>query len=106
MEGAPVTNVTVADGRVIAYSEAGDPNGAPVFVLHGTPGSRLGTLTQNPGRIAEAGLRVITYDRPGYGRSTRHRGRRVVDAVDDVATIADDLALQQFAITGGSGGGP
>lgn len=101
-----ITCVTVSNGRVIAYSEVGDPNGAPLFVLHGTPGSRLGALTQNPARVADAGLRVVTYDRPGYGRSTRHRGRRVVDCVEDVAAIAHELALEEFAVTGGSGGGP
>ena len=32
----------------------------------------------DPSRVADAGLRVITYDRPGYGRSARDRGRAVV----------------------------
>src|SRR5439155_10749166 len=50
--------------------------------------------------------RVITYDRPGYGGSARHAGRRVVDCVGDVAAIADVLGIERFAITGGSGGGP
>jgi pimeloyl-ACP methyl ester carboxylesterase len=97
--------VTVADGRVIAYEQVGAPAGIPVFVLHGTPGSRLGSLRQHPERVADAGLRVISYDRPGYGGSTRQRGRRVVDCVEDVAAIADELGLERFAATGGSGGG-
>ena len=100
-----VTTVTVADGRVVAYEQVGDPAGLPVFVLHGTPGSRLGGLQQMSSRVVEAGLRVISYDRPGYGRSTRHRGRVVVDCVGDVAAIADRLALERFAVAGGSGGG-
>ena len=49
---------------------------------------------------------MITYDRPGYGRSTRHPGRRVVDAANDVATIAEALGLTRFAVYGGSGGAP
>ena len=106
MEEDTLTSVTLADGRLIAYEEVGDPAGVPLFVLHGTPGSRLSSLHQNPSRVADAGLRVITYDRPGYGRSGRHRGRRVVDCVPDVAAIADELALEHFAVTGGSGGGP
>jgi pimeloyl-ACP methyl ester carboxylesterase len=98
-------SVTVADGRVLAYEQVGDPAGTPVFVLHGTPGSRLSSLLQHPERVAAAGLRVITYDRPGYGRSSRQRGRSVVDCVADVAAIADELGLERFAVTGGSGGG-
>jgi pimeloyl-ACP methyl ester carboxylesterase len=97
-------SVTVADGRVVAYEQAGDPAGVPVFVLHGTPGSRLG-LHPNRARIAKAGLRLVSYDRPGYGRSTRHRGRRIVDCVGDVSAIADELGLERFAVAGGSGGG-
>jgi pimeloyl-ACP methyl ester carboxylesterase len=60
----------------------------------------------SPSRVAEAGLRLVSYDRPGYGRSTRHPGRRVVDCVGDVAAIADELGLERFAVTGVSGGGP
>jgi len=52
------------------------------------------------------GARVITYDRPGYGRSTRLPGRPVVQAAADVITIADALGYGEFAIGGVSGGGP
>jgi pimeloyl-ACP methyl ester carboxylesterase len=49
---------------------------------------------------------VITYDRPGYGQSDRHPGRRVADCAADVAAIADELGFERFAVRGGSGGGP
>jgi pimeloyl-ACP methyl ester carboxylesterase len=95
-----------AGGRALAYEEAGDPTGVPVFLLHGTPGCRLSGRHPDPSRVSASGLRVITYDRPGYGRSSRHPGRRVVDCVGDVAAIADELEIEQFAVSGGSGGGP
>ena len=98
--------IQATDGRALAYAQIGDPDGAPVFVLHGTPGSRLNGRHPDPSRVAEAGLWVITYDRPGYGRSTRHRGRDVVDCVADIAAIADALGIERFVVTGGSGGGP
>jgi pimeloyl-ACP methyl ester carboxylesterase len=101
-----VATVTVANGRAVAYEQFGDSAGVPIFVLHGTPGSRLSSLRLNSSGVAAAGLRVVTYDRPGYGRSTRSRGRRVVDCVGDVAAIADELGLEHFAVSGGSGGGP
>jgi pimeloyl-ACP methyl ester carboxylesterase len=98
-------SVTTQDGRSLAYEVWGDPEGTPAFALHGTPGTRLNRHPWQD-RVAALGARVITYDRPGYGQSTRHPGRRVVDCVADVAAIADDLGLGRFAITGGSGGGP
>jgi pimeloyl-ACP methyl ester carboxylesterase len=49
---------------------------------------------------------VVTYDRPGYGRSSRHHGRTVADCAADVAAIADALGVERFAVRGGSGGGP
>jgi pimeloyl-ACP methyl ester carboxylesterase len=98
--------VTTGDGRTLAYEELGDPRGNPVFLLHGTPGSRFSGQHPDPERVVQAGLRVLTYDRPGYGQSTRHRGRSVVDCVADVAAIADQLGIDRFAVKGGSGGGP
>lgn len=102
----PAEFVQKSDGRTLAYAEMGDPDGKPVFVLHGTPGSRLSGRHPDPSRVADAGLRIVTYDRPGNGRSTRHPGRDVVDCVADIAAIADALGIERFVVTGGSGGGP
>jgi pimeloyl-ACP methyl ester carboxylesterase len=52
------------------------------------------------------GVRLITYDRPGYGESDRLSGRSVADAAQDVAAIADALGVERFAVVGRSGGGP
>lgn len=90
----------------MAYEETGDPGGLPIFTMHGTPGCRFSGRHPDPARVSAAGLRLISYDRPGYGRSSRHRGRTVVDCVGDVAAIADELGVDRFAVTGGSGGGP
>jgi len=85
MAGASVTQtVAAADGRTLTIAEWGDPDGFPVFLLHGTPGSRfVGQADESA--YASVGARVITYDRPGYGGSDRFRGRRVVDSVADAA---------------------
>lgn len=97
--------VTVPGGRTVAAAEWGDPQGFPIFSLHGTPGSRFGRHPDEDA-VRALGIRLVTYDRPGYGASTRHPGRRVVDCVGDVAAIADALGIERFAVTGGSGGGP
>jgi pimeloyl-ACP methyl ester carboxylesterase len=97
--------ITLPDGRTLAFAEWGDPQGSPIFALHGTPGCRL-NRHPNDDLIVSLGARVITYDRPGYGASDRHRGRAVNDCVGDVAALADSLGIERFAVTGGSGGGP
>ena len=96
---------TATDGRTLCFAEWGDPAGFPVFALHGTPGGRL-NRHPDESKFAAAGARMITYDRPGYGRSDRHRGRAVVDCVADVVAIAAAVGVERFAVTGGSGGGP
>ena len=60
--------VWTAGGRRLAVEVFGDPDGIPVFLMHGTPGSRLG---QHPrGQLLHRlGVRLIAFDRPGYGRS-------------------------------------
>ena len=92
-------------GRTLAVTEYGDPDGTPVLSLHGTPGSRL-RIPPNVADVRTAGLRVITYDRPGYGGSDRQAGRRIVDCVADGVAIADALGLDRFHVAGGSGGAP
>lgn len=104
-ESAGALTATAADGRTLTVAQWGDPRGFPVFSLHGTPGSRF-ARHYDEGAYIEVGARVITYDRPGYGGSDRQRGRRVVDCVSDVSAIADELGVERFAVTGGSGGGP
>ena len=105
MTAATTATTSTADGRTLAFCEWGDPKGAPVFSLHGTPGSRI---TRHPDNelYRRAGVRCITYDRAGYGLSTRLKGRSVAHAAADVAAIADALGIARFAVTGGSGGGP
>ncbi len=92
-------------GGHLAVDVSGDPSGVPVFFLHGMPGSRHGPKPR-PSVLYRLGVRLITYDRPGYGGSSRHKGRSVADAARDVATIADGLGLDHFAVVGRSGGGP
>lgn len=91
--------------RKLRVEVTGDPDGTPVFLMHGTPGSRSGPRPRNI-VLYRMGVRLISYDRPGYGESTRHPSRRVADAAGDVAAIADEYGLDSFAVVGRSGGGP
>jgi pimeloyl-ACP methyl ester carboxylesterase len=97
--------VEAPDGRTIEVHDEGDPGGLPVVVHHGTPMS--GLLYEPHVELARAqGIRLLGYDRPGYGGSDRHPGRSVADCVADVHAIADHLGLERFASWGVSGGGP
>jgi pimeloyl-ACP methyl ester carboxylesterase len=97
--------VRSADGRQLAVRDSGNPSGHPVVYLHGTPGSRVGPFPR--GRVLyELGVRLISFDRPGYGGSDRQPGRRVADVARDVESIVDELELGRFAVVGRSGGGP
>jgi pimeloyl-ACP methyl ester carboxylesterase len=93
------------DGRALTAQWSGDPTGQPVFLMHGMPGSRLGPRPR--GIVLERmGIKLISYDRPGYGLSDRDPGRTVADAGADVERIADALGIDQFSVVGRSGGGP
>jgi len=93
------------DGRILAIEEAGDPNGRPVLVHNGTPNSRH---LYQPITIDAAvrGLRLISYDRPGYGGSSPQPGRSVADCAADVRAICAELGIGRLAMWGVSGGGP
>ena len=97
--------VALSDGRFIAYLDGGDPSGFPIFGLHGTPGCRLSRWPDDS-VYANAGIRYITTDRAGYGQSSRHRGRGVVDEAADLLAVANALNINRFSVVGGSGGGP
>jgi pimeloyl-ACP methyl ester carboxylesterase len=97
--------IVASDGRTLMIEEGGDPAGSPILVHNGTPNSRhlyrswLEDATRNR-------IRLISYDRPGYGGSTPQPGRTVADCAADVRAIAEALGLPRLAVWGASGGGP
>jgi len=97
-------DIVLSDGRRLAYAVWGDPDGAPVFLFHGAPGSRL--FTPDPATMAEVGVRLITVDRPGYGCSDSDPGREILDWPDDIQQLADTLQAAGFAVLAHSSGGP
>jgi pimeloyl-ACP methyl ester carboxylesterase len=93
------------DGRALTFESWGAPGGVPVFLMHGTPGSRKGPHPRHS-VLYKMGIRLIAYDRPGYGGSDPLADRAVAHAAADVEAIADHLGLDQFAVVGRSGGAP
>jgi pimeloyl-ACP methyl ester carboxylesterase len=93
------------DGRTLAIEEGGDLAGRPVLVHNGTPNSRH-LFAPAAADAAARGLRLIGYDRPGYGGSTPQPGRTVAGCAADVRAICAELGIARLAMWGISGGGP
>jgi pimeloyl-ACP methyl ester carboxylesterase len=98
-------SVTLADGRLLAYTDLGAPHGAVVMYFHGAPSTRLDASIFEDA-FAERGVRVISPDRPGYGRSSPQPRRGWEDWPPDVAALADEIGVERFAVLGLSSGGP
>lgn len=91
--------------RTLGYSDYGEPSGIPIFLFHGTPGSRLFGLEGDP-LLERYGIRVIAPERPGYGLSDPKPNGELADWAADVAALADHLGIDRFHVAGESGGGP
>jgi len=96
--------VSATDGRRLDVIVA-DGTGPPLLFHHGTPMSKV-LFAPWADAAAAAGLRLVTYSRPGYGASDRHEGRTVADCGDDVRAILDALEADRCVTAGWSGGGP
>lgn len=97
--------VALPDGRRVCLVTHGNPQGQPVFLLHGTPGSRLGhEFADQPAK--DRGIRVLCPDRPGIGRSDPKPGRTIVSYATDIREVALALGIHHYGVVGYSGGGP
>jgi pimeloyl-ACP methyl ester carboxylesterase len=93
------------NGGHVAYSEYGDATGTPVLFCHGWPSSRtMAELTDAAGR--EAGVRIISPDRPGISASAFAMNRKLIDWPALVRELVDELSISQFRILAISGGAP
>jgi pimeloyl-ACP methyl ester carboxylesterase len=106
--GAAVTRtVPLGDGRVATLDDVGDPGGVPVLYLHGTPDSRLARHPDD-GWAADAGVRLLAVDRPGYGGSSPPATPWSPEWPDalavDTARVLDALGVRQCAVLAWSGG--
>jgi pimeloyl-ACP methyl ester carboxylesterase len=97
--------IRLHDGRRLQALEVGKSDGPPIFHFHGNGSSRLEVLTV-AAAAERLGVRLMSLDRPGIGRSDPKPGYRLLDWPDDVVEVADHLGIERFAVEGLSGGGP
>ena len=99
-----MTMIPTRDGHALYAKQWG--NGRPVVLIHGWPLS-ANSWDFHALKIAEAGFRVIAYDRRGFGRSDQPYGDYDYDALSDdlsdvmTASRADDATIIGFSMGGG-----
>jgi pimeloyl-ACP methyl ester carboxylesterase len=101
-----IQKLSLSSGRSLDYIVTGSTSqDATLLVyLHGTP-SAYPVMQSLVTKCKEQNIKLLSFSRSGYGDSTRHPGRKVVDIVDDVQALADHVGAKKFFVCGWSGGG-
>ncbi len=95
--------VFLGDGRVLRYWSSATP-GPIVLVFHGCPDTRRIAMTGDEA-AREVGVRLVSFNRPGYGSSTA-TGSTHTSVARDAAELLDLWGVQRAAVLGMSVGGP
>jgi pimeloyl-ACP methyl ester carboxylesterase len=94
-----VPSITLPDSRKLAYERMGGPDGVPVIVLHGTPGSSRQLAALGPPADAR-GIAVVAPDRGGYGGSSHDPSRTIASSAHDVGMLIAQLGLPACGVVG------
>jgi len=95
----------VGDGHQIYVEQCGNPEGAPVVVLHGGPGGGCSPAMRR--YFDPEVFRVILFDQRGCGRSRPHASTQdntTWHLVADIERIRTTLGIDRWAVFGGSWG--
>ena len=99
------TQIKVSSLHQLSVSQAGNPEGIPVIVLHGGPG---GGRSQRLNRFFDPErYRIILFDQRGCGRSTPYGELDDNDAaalIDDIDKIRTHFEINKWVVFGGSWG--
>ncbi len=102
-----MTTFTTKDGTDLYYNDWGHGRapGEAVVLIHGWP-LDADSWSAQAVALAEAGHRVIAYDRRGFGRSSQPWDGYDYDTLsDDLAELIDHLKLDRVGLVGFSMGG-
>jgi len=100
-----IINKNSATGEEVNISYKDYGSGRPVVLIHGWPLSKeMWEYQIEP--LVEAGLRVIKYDRRGFGKSSKPWGEYDYNTLtEDLHTIMEELDLRDAVLVGFSMGG-
>jgi proline iminopeptidase len=95
----------VGHGHRLYYEQAGTPNGMPIVLLHGGPGS--GSNARQREIADPARWRIVQFDQRGAGRSTpagetAHNHTEALIA--DIEALRETLGIERWLVAGGSWG--
>ena len=96
--------IGLPDGRQISVIDQGPEQGTPVIYLHGSPGSNKDHC-QHESLYRELGVRLVSVNRPGIGKSSGMEGWTALSFTDDLKTVLDTLGIEKAAVSGFSSGG-
>ena len=101
----PYATVATQDNQPVELYYETQGTGKPVVLIHGWPLSGRAWEAQLPA-LVEAGYQVITYDRRGFGQSSKPWNGYDYDTLaQDLKGLMDALDLQDATIVGFSMGG-
>ena len=101
----PYVNVAQQDEQSVELYYEVQGTGKPVVLIHGWPLSGRAWEAQLPA-LVEAGYQVITYDRRGFGQSSKPWNGYDYDTLaQDLKALMDELDLTDATIVGFSMGG-
>jgi pimeloyl-ACP methyl ester carboxylesterase len=105
MNDQPTMEITSPGGRGVAADVSGPGDGPAVVLFHSAPGSRR--FDPDPAATAAAGVRLVTIDRAGYGRSEPFAGGMpsIPAYANDAAAVLDQLGIGEAVLAGWSAGG-
>lgn len=101
----PHVSVAKENSADVALHYEDHGSGQPVVLIHGYPLSGASWEKQMP-PLLDGGYRVITYDRRGFGKSSRPAGSYNYDTfAQDLRELITHLGLQDVTLVGFSMGG-
>ncbi len=95
--------VAPVSGAKLFYTDSGG-RGVALVLMHAATGSVRAWEHQTPA-LANAGYRVIAFDRRGWGRTTTEPGAAPGTAADDLIALMDYLHIDRFHLVGTAAGG-
>jgi proline iminopeptidase len=94
-----------SDGHRVHYTQRGNPDGIPVIVIHGGPGS--GSSPQQARFFDPARYRIIQFDQRGSGLSEppgELRANSTAHLLEDIDLLRRHLGVDRWLVVGGSWG--